>query len=297
MTALAPRLEATPAHRTTLGALEIRRALPLRERRLVGPWCFLDRYGPVTFGDDRPMELAPHPHIGIQTVSWLLDGEILHRDSLDNEVLLRTGGLNLMTSGAGITHSEDTPMRNSGRLSGVQLWIALPDAVRGIAPAFEHHAELPTVDTITVFLGALGEIASPATTFSPMVGAEIRIGRGESLPIPLRSDFEHAVFVLDGEATLDGEPIVADVLYYLGTSRDEMQLSSKDGARVLLLGGAPFGETIVMWWNFVARTDEEIAAAAGDWLNGRRFGRIRGDTAPPMAIPPLRRRVRPPVMS
>ena len=130
-----------------------------------------------------------------------------------------------------------------------------------------------------------------------MVGAEIRVGRGGSLPVPLRSDFEHAVFVLDGEATLDGEPIVADVLYYLGTSRDEMQLSSKNGARILLLGGAPFGETIVMWWNFVARTDEEIAAAAGDWLSGRRFGRIRGDTAPPMPIPPLRGRVRPPVMS
>ena len=108
MTALTPRLEATPAHRIMLGALEIRRALPLRERRLVGPWCFLDRYGPVTFGDERPMELAPHPHIGIQTVSWLLDGEILHRDSLDNEVLLRAGGLNLMTSGAGITHSDVT---------------------------------------------------------------------------------------------------------------------------------------------------------------------------------------------
>ena len=121
----------------------------------------------------------------------------------------------------------------------------LPEAVRGIVPAFEHHAELPTADTITVFLGALGEIASPATTFSPMVGAEIRVGRGGSLPVPLRSDFEHAVFVLDGEATLDGEPIVADVLYYLGTSRDEMQLSSKNGARILLLGGAPFGERSV----------------------------------------------------
>lgn len=148
-----------------------------------------------------------------------------------------------------------------------------------------------------MFLGALGETASPATTFSPMVGAEIRVGRGGSLLVPLRNDFEHAVFVLDGEATLDGEPVVADVLYYLGTSRDEMQLSAKNGARELLLGGAPFGETIVMWWNFVARTDEEIVAAAGDWLSGRRFGRIRGDTAPPMPIPPLRGHVRPPVMS
>src|SRR5205807_6549507 len=123
------------------------------------------------FGDERPMELAPHPHIGIQTVSWLLDGEILHRDSLGNEVLLRAGGLNLMTSGAGITHSEDTPMRNSGRLSGVQLWVALPDSMWGITPAFEHHAALPIVEpgggTITVFLGAFGETVSPATTFSP----------------------------------------------------------------------------------------------------------------------------------
>ncbi len=293
-----PHIEATPARHTTVGALEIRRALPLRERRLVGPWCFLDRYGPVTFRDDLPMELAPHPHIGLQTVSWLLDGEVLHRDSLGSEALLRAGGLNLMTAGEGITHAEDTPMRNSGRLSGVQLWIALPDASRHIAPSFEHHAESPVVTvgdgSLTVFLGEAAGVLSPAATFSPITGAELHVVRGGTAIVPLRPDFEYAMFVLEGDALLEHEPVVPDVLYYLGTSRHEVQISSKPGVRILLLGGAPFGEEILMWWNFVARTNEEIVAAAEDWTNGRRFGRVQGHPLPPTPAPPLRGRAHPP---
>jgi quercetin 2,3-dioxygenase len=293
----APHLEATPARHTTIGALEIRRALPLRDRRLVGPWCFLDRYGPVTFRDDLPMDLAPHPHIGLQTVSWLLDGEVLHRDSLGSEALLRAGGLNLMTAGVGITHSEDTPMRNSGRLSGVQLWIALPDATRHIAPSFEHHAESPIVNlgdgSLTVFLGEAAGVVSPATTFSPMTGAELHLARGGSVTVPLRPDFEYSLFVLEGEAQLEHERLLPDVLYYLGMSRHEMQISTAAGARILLLGGAPFGEEILMWWNFVARTHEELVAATEDWSHGRRFGRVPGNPKPPIPAPPLRGRAHP----
>src|SRR5215212_4346204 len=186
----APLPQSPPARHTPLGVLEIRRALPRRERRMVGPWCFLDRYGPVTFTNGAPMDLAPHPHIGLQTVSWLLDGEVLHRDSLGNEALLRAGGLNLMTSGHGIVHSEETPMRNSGRLSGVQLWIALPDASRKGEPSFAHHPELPVVELpggrIAAILGDLAGAASPAATFSPMPGADVEVRRNETLAIPLR---------------------------------------------------------------------------------------------------------------
>ncbi|HEU4521984.1 MAG TPA: pirin family protein, partial [Thermoanaerobaculia bacterium] len=136
-----------PAKRTQLGALEIRRALPLREKRMVGPWCFLDRYGPLTFRAGKPMDVAPHPHTGLQTVSWLLDGEVLHRDSLGFESMIVPGELNLMTSGRGISHSEETPGHASGVLNGVQLWVALPDVVRLTDPAFNHYQGLPVTET------------------------------------------------------------------------------------------------------------------------------------------------------
>ncbi|MBV9497716.1 MAG: pirin family protein [Acidobacteria bacterium] len=286
-------LEALPARHAQLGALDIRRALPRSARRMVGPWCFLDRYGPITFREGQPMDLAPHPHIGLQTVSFLLEGEVLHRDSLGSEALLRAGGLNLMTAGHGIAHSEDTPMRSSGRLSGLQLWIALPEGARQGAPAFEHHPALPIRTfpngEMTILLGE----GSPATTFSPVLGADV-IVRG-ALELPLDRTFEHALLVTEGTAMIEGQPLVPDVLYYLGTGRDSIAL---DGvARFFLLGGAPFGEPILMWWNFVARTQEEIVAAAEDWARGDRFGLVRGYDGKPMPAPPLKGRVRPPAAS
>lgn len=296
-----PLIEATPARHTYLGPLEIRRALPLRERRMVGPWCFLDRYGPVTFSEGQPMDLAPHPHIGLQTVSWLLDGEVLHRDSLGNESLLRAGGLNLMTAGRGIAHSEQTPMKNSGRLNGAQLWIALPGHSRAHEAAFEFVPQLPIADLrggrVAVIVGECSTAASPATTFSPIVGADLQVWKNETMTMPLRRDFEHALLVLDGSAVLDGDVLTPDILYYLGTGREEVSIASRDGARLLLVGGAPFGETILMWWNFVARTPEEIVSAAERWNSGR-FGRVQGhDDEPIMPAPPLHGRMRPPAAS
>jgi hypothetical protein len=278
-------LEAHPSHRTYLGALEIRRALPLRERRLVGPWCFLDRYGPLTFTDGRPMDVAPHPHIGIQTVSWLLDGEVLHQDSLGLEATVRPRGVNVMTSGRGIAHAEQTPDSNRGRLDGVQLWIALPDASRHAAPAFEHVAEVPRLEMrggfAQVFIGALGEVASPARHFSEIVGADV--DARERVTLPLAREFEHALFVLAGEGEADGEPLVADTLYYLGPGRDEVALRG----RVLLLGGPPFPEKVMMWWNFVARDADEIARARDAWAAGE-FGLVQGYRGAPIPAPPLR---------
>src|SRR5690349_17217728 len=155
----APELTSYPNRELNLGDLAISRALPVKDRRLVGPWCFLDRFGPLTFDHGKPMDVAPHPHIGLQTVTWLLDGEVLHDDSLGSQSMLRPGGVNVMTSGAGITHAEQTPRENSGRLNGVQLWVALPDLHRNMTAEFAHIADVPVVERtgglIQVFAGAL----------------------------------------------------------------------------------------------------------------------------------------------
>ena len=136
-------IESLPARSATLGSLKIVRALPRRQRRMVGPWCFLDRYGPIDFTSEKAMDVAPHPHMGLQTVSWLLEGEVVHKDTLGCEAFMRAGQLNLMTSGLGVAHSEETPAGNSGRLNGVQLWVALPGEQRNAAPLFDHYAGAP----------------------------------------------------------------------------------------------------------------------------------------------------------
>lgn len=280
-------IESFPAHEARVGQLDLRRALPLRQKRMVGPWCFLDRYGPLSFTSGRPMDVAPHPHIGIQTVTWLLEGEVLHRDSLGYEALAEPGKVNVMTSGRGISHSEETPRGSSGRLNGVQLWVALPDALRHQAPSFEHRASLPLLD----FGNGTAMLFMQSTA---ILGAELRV---REMTMPLDATFEHALFVLDGSAMLEGEHLVPDILYYLAPGRAEVALKSRDGARILLLGGTPFGEPVLMWWNFVARTHEEIAAAREEWERGTAFGQVRGYDGPSSPAPPLHARARPPAAS
>jgi redox-sensitive bicupin YhaK (pirin superfamily) len=287
-----PTLQALPGRLTDLGGLAIRRLLPRSQRRLVGPWCFLDAYGPIDFTLGKPMDVAPHPHVGLQTVSWLLDGEVMHHDSLGLEGTARPGVLNLMTAGRGIAHAEETPMRNVGRLRGVQLWVALPEASRATAPSFESHRGLPVVElpggSATVIIGALGGARSPARAFSPIVGAFVSGEADAHLPLPLDPGFEHALVPLLGGCRLDGLPLAVDTLYYLGCGRHELDLAcGPEPLRALLIGGAPFGETVLMWWNFVARTTEEIVAAREDWQAGRRFGEVRGYAGPRTAAPPF----------
>lgn len=265
---------------TDLGGLMVRRLLPQRPRRMVGAWCFLDLFGPARFAEGRAMDVAPHPHCGLQTVTWLLQGEAVHKDSLDSEAVARPGALNIMTSGRGIAHSEETPERNSGRLHGVQLWVALPDAHRDDAPAFDHHPERPVVDLgaaqAIVIVGELGGVTAPARTFSPLLGAELRVPARSDAVVPLRADFEHALVPLEAPLRAEGERLEVDHLHYFEPGHTEVALRSEaDPARVLLLGGAPFQEPILMWWNFVARTTEEIVAAREDWQAGRRFGEVR----------------------
>lgn len=276
--------------------MTVARTLPNRELPTVGAWCFLDHFGP----DTEPMSVLPHPHIGLQTVTWLFSGEVRHRDSIGSDVVIRPGELDVMTSGAGIAHSEMSPLPTSespttAPLHGLQLWVALPDSARNGANAFGYHADLPhyhhaTVDA-TVLVGTLGGVTSPATTFSPLVGAQLDLTRGLAT-LDLAPTFEHAVLVVDGEVEVDGIPVTSGPLVYLGTGRTQLRLDASTDARVMLLGGAPWPEPLVMWWNFVAREHDEIVAARADWEAGApRFAEVPGHgdariPAPP--IPPTR---------
>jgi redox-sensitive bicupin YhaK (pirin superfamily) len=290
-------VEAYPGREIRLGELRVLRALPAKGRRLIGPWCFLDRFGPMTFTEGTPMDVAPHPHMGLQTVTWLLDGEVVHDDSLDSQAVLRPGGVHVMTSGRAIAHAERTPTENTGRLNGVQLWTALPDAHRHGAPSFQHIDEVPAIESrggiVRVFSGTIAHAVSPAGHFSPIVGADLTIHASHTLTLPLDPANEHAVLVLDGTCALAGTPIAPETLYDLGTGRSELAVSSRDGARVLLIGGRPLGEPILMWWNFVARTPEEIREARDDWEAHRRFGEVPAYRGPRLAAPEILRLAQP----
>ena len=276
-----------------VGTLAVSRALPVRGRRLIGAWCFLDRYGPLTFAEGRPMDVAPHPHIGLQTVTWLLAGEVAHDDSLGCEGVARPGAVNVMTSGRGISHAERTPVVNSGQLSGIQLWTALPDAQRQMAPAFQHVARVPEAElpggVIQVFAGALAGAVSPASHYSDLLGADLHVHARGTLAVALESDYEHGLLVLDGDCALDGQPLAERTLYYMERQRTEASFTSRAGARVLLIGGRPFDEPILMWWNFVARTAEEIEQARTAWEERRIFGDIPAYDGPRLPAPSLQR--------
>ena len=271
--------------------MAVTRTLPNRRRRMVGAWCFLDAYGPDDLAGTAGMRVGPHPHIGLQTVSWLVQGEVLHRDSLGNLREVRPGQLNLMTAGAGISHSEETPRAHSGVLQGVQLWVALPDKARTGPPAFAHHADLPVLTTgglhATVIMGSLGDTTSPARTFSPLTGAEITADAGAAGVVPLRADFEYAVLTLDGAALIDGQELKPGPLLYVGEGRTSLRIAAGPATRVLLLGGEPFAESLVMWWNFVARSHEEIEAARAAWESGTHFGEVHGYDGPALPAPPM----------
>jgi redox-sensitive bicupin YhaK (pirin superfamily) len=291
------RLEAYPNYDITLGALAISRALPVKGKRMIGPWCFLDRFGPLSFTEGMAMDVAPHPHMGLQTVTWLLEGEVVHDDSLRQEALLRPGGVNVMTSGHAIAHAERTPADNTGRLNGVQLWTALPDRDRHSDPSFQHLADVPRLEPpggiVRVFSGRIAEAVSPARHFSDLVGADVQVHAGETMTLPLQPGHEHGLLILAGDCALEGQPLEPRVLYYLGTQRTDAALRSVRGARLLLVGGPPFPETILMWWNFVARTPDEIRDAREDWEGRRRFGDVPAYKGPRLAAPDLVRLARP----
>ncbi|TDV52121.1 pirin family protein [Actinophytocola oryzae] len=262
-------------------AMEVDRVMPQHGLPTVGAWCFLDSFGP----QDVRMNVLPHPHTGLQTVTWPLAGEIHHRDSLGSDVVVRPGQLNLMTAGHGVAHSEVSV--SSGVLHGLQLWVALPAERAAMAPAFEQHVELPVFATAgltaTVLMGAISDVMSPATTHTPLVGADLTVTGAASLP--LRPEFEHAVLAVS-DVVVAETPLRRGQLLYLGRGRTEVELSTP--GRAFLLGGEPFPDDLVMWWNFVARSHDEIVAARTDWeAAATRFGAVHGHDGARIPAPGL----------
>jgi redox-sensitive bicupin YhaK (pirin superfamily) len=279
----------------------VRRLVPNKTRRMIGAWCFLDHYGPDDIKTTGGMWVPPHPHTGLQTVTWLFEGLGLHTDSLGSHQLIRPGQLNVMTAGYGICHAEVSPPDAPELLHGVQLWVCLPDGVRDSAPpAFEHLADLPTSSergaTLRVLVGSLAGQASTAPTYSPIVGVELTLEPGAEATLPLETGFEYGVLVAQGAVEVDGVLVERNAMSYLGLGRRRLTFrAAADGAPtiLMLLGGEPFEEEIVMWWNFIGRSHEEIVEQRQAW-NGdgidhepERFGSVKDFDGNRLLAPPL----------
>ncbi|MFC9699812.1 pirin family protein [Streptomyces sp. NPDC056943] len=273
-------------------AMTVRRTLPQRARTLIGAWCFADHYGPDRVADSGGMDVAPHPHTGLQTVSWLFSGEIEHRDSLGTHAFVRPGEINLMTGGHGISHTEvSTP--GTAVLHGVQLWVALPDEHRHAPRDFQHHAPRPLrVDgaELRVFLGTLAGRTSPVRTFTPLLGAEVLLDAGATVALDVDPGFEHGLLVDEGDIRLDGTPLRPAELGYAAPGRTTLTLTNDSGrpARTVLLGGPPFAEEIVMWWNFIGRSHQDVVEAREEWERASdRFGDVAGYPGERLPAPAL----------
>lgn len=245
--------------------IDVRRTLPHKQLRMIGAWCFIDHYGPTH--QVSGMTIGAHPHMGLQTVTWLFEGTILHSDSLGTTQEISPSQLNLMTAGSGIAHSEQS-LEKGRSMHGVQLWIALPQDSRNCAPEFEHLSQLPSAikddSTVTVFIGTYGELASKATIFSDLVGAEFS-SDAETVELNLNSLFEHGILNVGDTFTLNGEEVRFGELAYVPVGHTAITIKSASPKHWLLLGGVPFEEKILMWWNFIARTHEEIVEARQRW--------------------------------
>jgi redox-sensitive bicupin YhaK (pirin superfamily) len=285
-------LQRVAARESVLGeGMKIRRALPARQRRTIGAWCFLDHFGPIDIRNGDGLRVGPHPHTGLQTFTWPISGEILHRDSLGYEQLIRPGQVNLMTAGRGISHSEESPRERSPILQGAQLWIALPDGQRNIAPAFEHYADIPSDVRngfrLTVMAGEFDSLQSPVKLHSPLVGIELLSNGKAAGELPLRRDFEYGVLVLEGAVEFCGERAVPGELLYLPTGHDAASLSTDAASRTLVIGGTPFTDDLLMWWNFIGRNKADIEQYTRDWNAGAEvFGEVRGYPGARLIAPP-----------
>jgi len=282
------------ARRAIVGeGFEVRRALPNRHLRTVGAWCFLDHVGPVAYGKGGGLVIGPHPHIGLQTFTWMIEGRILHNDSLGFQQVIEPGQVNLMTAGRGIAHSEDSPADSDGRFHLVQLWIALPEHESRREPSFHHYPRLPVLERdgfrITVLAGGFAGERAPAEVCTPLVGLDLVAEGSAETTFGLDPSFEHGVVTLQGLAQVDGQALSPGTLLYLPPGRGKLAVSAEGAARLLVIGGRPLGEDILIWWNFVGRSVEEFDEALTDWLEGRRFGRVEGARGAPLVAPELPR--------
>lgn len=266
-----------------IDGFQVRRALPTARRRLVGPFIFFDRMGPAILRAGEALDVRPHPHIGLSTVTYLFDGKIRHRDSLGTEMVIEPGDVNLMTAGRGIVHSERTPEELRGApmsVSGLQTWLALPDGKEEIAPVFDHtvKAELPRFEAEgvkgRVVIGAFEGMNSPVSVASKTLYADIRLEAGASVKIP-RDAEERAIYTLDGEVSISADRFPADRLLVFKPG-DEIVVSSERGAHFMLFGGDSLGGKRYIWWNFVSSSKERIEQAKEEWRSGR-FDIVPGD--------------------
>lgn len=279
--ATGPVVEKVSPHTTDVGGILVNRVLPRRQRRLIGAWCFLDHIGPVS-GAGVDLHVGAHPHIGLQTFTWMMQGEILHRDSLGTEQMIRPGQVNLMTAGSGIAHTEDTPA-GQNRLHAAQLWIVLPTAFADIQPRFDHYPILPRWREqgaeMTLVMGEFADKNAPTLHFSPLMGLDILMAQAGTLDLNLRADFEYGILPLSGAFTIEGESFVENELAYLGCGRSQLRISAPAEFRALLLGGVPEQEEVFIWWNFVSHSRASIIQAQLDWESGSaRFAPVPGST-------------------
>ncbi|MEM6904311.1 MAG: pirin family protein [Pseudomonadota bacterium] len=265
-----------------IGQFEVRRALPAPRRQMVGPFIFFDQMGPVEFLTGQGIDVRPHPHIGLATVTYLFDGKLYHRDSLGTSMEIEPGAVNWMIAGRGITHSERSSSEERGKsgnnLYGIQTWVALPDGQEDIAPGFEHQpkADLPVIEdggaTVRLILGNAYGAKAPVSTFSEMFYGDVALTAGAKLPLPDGHE-DRAIYVIEGEIEIAGERFDAGRMMVFRPG-DPITVTSETGARLMILGGETLGGPRYIWWNFVASSQERIEAAkdawkAGDWQSGR----------------------------
>jgi len=283
----APGVEVREGRQSEVGGMGIARVLPTKGRRTIGAWCFVDLMRPADIDQPLPLEVGPHPHIGLATVTWLFAGSALHSDSLGTEQLIRPGQLNLMTSGRGIAHAElgmaDDPLGSVvGEFAGAQLWIALPESTRHGAAAFQHLDEVPVVGLpggdASVLVGRLGDAGSPARADTQLVGLDLSFG--PRVVVPVEAGFEYGVVPVDRPVKVHDTVVEPGSIAIVPPGHGALPLEVDGGrGRAMVLGGVPLGEPIQMWWNFVARTKEEITDAweAWDSHDADRFGPVPSD--------------------
>lgn len=267
----------------------IKRALPSRHKRLIGAWCFLDHAGPVVFPQGDGLDVGPHPHIGLQTFTWMIEGTMMHTDSVGSKQLIRPKQVNLMTAGRGISHTEVAP-DDETHMHAAQLWIALPDDKLNIDPRFDHYPELPVVQKdgieYTVLVGEFLNTTSPVQVYTPLLGVDLSAKETVTTRLKLNPAFEYGFMALEGTAIINGHELDEDNLVVLEPGLTEIEIQVHKDSRLLLLGGEPFESPILLWWNFVGRTQEELSIAREQWINGdARFGFIPDYDGPRLEAP------------
>ena len=276
---------------TRSGAM-VNRTLPHRELPTIGPWCFIDQFGPVL--NQGAMRVAAHPHTGLQTVTWLFSGSVLHQDSLGSESIIRPNELNLMTAGHGVAHTE-LSVDSESTLHGVQLWVALPENARNSTPTFQHLSEIPTLETsqaiFKVFAGSFAGVTSPAKFYTDIVGVQVEPLSSE-IEISLTPGLEYGLLVINGTAIVDGQSVNEGELLFLGVGADSLKIIAAPNSLYLLLGGAPLNEPIVMWWNFIGRSHKEIVEMREAWESHSNrfpeFENVIGERIPAPQLPNIR---------